>query len=72
MNNAGTKHFDLFFFLSSLLATNPHKQDLPLWLWFSVLHILMLKNCYEYVNCVLTIMVKEMLLLRGLRAKFNS
>lgn len=28
MKNAGTKHF--IFFLRSLLATNPHKQDLPL------------------------------------------
>lgn len=35
-----------FFFLPSLLATNPYNQDLPLWLWFSVLQILMLKNYY--------------------------
>lgn len=63
----------LIFFLPSLLATNPHNQDLPLWLWFSVLQILLLKNYYEYVNnCVLTIMLKEMLFMRGLRAKFNS
>lgn len=49
MKNAGTKHWFIFF-LPSLLAANPYNQDLPLWLWFSVLQILMLKNCYMLSN----------------------
>lgn len=45
VKNIGTN----FFSFPSLIVTKFHNQYPPLLLWFCIVQILMLKNCYEHV-----------------------